>query len=121
SSRALIRSCPLWPRRQGGGDRRDRAFPPVRFFLQPFTPLRRQLVKFGPPVVFRFPPLRLEQSLTHQPEQGRIQRSLLDEQPLSGNLLDPGKNRVTMKRSERDGLENEQIQCARQQFGFLVH
>jgi hypothetical protein len=26
-----------------------------------------------------------------------------------------------MKRPERDCLEDEQIQCARQQFGFLAH
>src|SRR4029077_12291876 len=116
-----MRSCPLWPRREGGGDRRGRAFPPIRFFLQPFTALRRQLVKFHPPAVFRFPSRPPEQSLTHEPEQGGIQLSLLHEQPLSGNLLDAGKNRITMKRSERDGLKNEQIQCARQQFGLLVH
>ena len=52
---SLLRS-----RRQSCRNGRSRALPPVRFFPQPFTALRRKLVKFCPPVVFRFSPLRFE-------------------------------------------------------------
>src|SRR5258708_13040462 len=53
----------LRPGSQSGRNGRSRALPPVRFFPHPFTPFPRKLVKFCPPVLFRFPPPRLPQSL----------------------------------------------------------
>jgi len=82
-----------------------------RFLPAGVCALRRQLVKFRPAIVFRLPPLRLKQPLAHEPEQGRIQCSLLHEQPLTGNLARSWKDGVTMERPERDGLRISKSAC----------
>ena len=44
----------------------------------------------------------------------RVQRALLDFQSAGGNLLNAQQNAVTVQGTERDGLEDEQIERALQ-------
>src|SRR5205807_7300097 len=87
-------------RGEGRSDGRDQAVPSIGFLAETLAPLRREFVKFGPPIVLRFIPARFQKSLSHQTEQRRIKRSLLDEQRASGNLRDAQEDSVAMKRTD---------------------
>ena len=44
--------------------------------------------------------------------QGRVERSLLDAQLVLRHLLDSEQHGIAMKRPERNGLENQEIEGA---------
>jgi protein involved in polysaccharide export with SLBB domain len=48
--------------------------------------------------------------------QRRIQRTLLDLQRVAGQLLDTQQDSVAVQRSERDGLQDEEVERALQEF-----
>src|SRR5689334_21410381 len=96
-----------------GQRRRDRGGQPVPilcFTLEPFASGRGQLVVFRAPVVLRRAPLRLQQPLSHQPEQRGIERPLLDQQRLIRYLPDPQQHSIPVQRAQRHGFENEQVE-----------
>jgi hypothetical protein len=57
----------------------------------------------------------------HQPEQGGIERSLLDEQRLLGDLADAQENPIAMKGTERDCLQNKKIESSWKKLGLTGH
>ncbi|HXA03479.1 MAG TPA: hypothetical protein VNY30_01500, partial [Bryobacteraceae bacterium] len=59
--------------------------------------------------------------LTHQTEQCGVERSLLDEQRLIGDLPNTQKNPVAMKRTERDSFQNEEIESTWKKLGLAGH
>src|SRR3954452_730942 len=56
------------------------------FFAETLSASRGQLVVLGLSVVVRDAPLGIEQTLTLEPIQGRVQRTLLDLQRAAGHL-----------------------------------
>src|SRR5439155_19265414 len=86
--RSKLISYLLRSSRESRGNGGDQTVPSIGFLAQPLAPCRRELVKFGAPIVVRCPPLRLQQPLTHQTEQSGIKRALLDQQRLAGDLPD---------------------------------
>src|SRR5689334_22245100 len=120
-AQALWHSGFLRSGRKGRGNGGCEPVPAVRFFAQTPAAGCGQLVKLCPAIVFRFSPFRLEKTLPNEPKQSRIKRPLLHEQSLSGDLFNAGKHGVTVERAKRDRLQNQEIKCARQEFGFIAH
>jgi hypothetical protein len=56
-----------------------------------------------------------------EPIQGGVERALVDLQPVSGDLLDAQQNAVAVKRAQRDGFEDEEIERPLQQFRRARH
>src|SRR5215469_9286793 len=110
-----------WLRSQRGGHGTNQAGPTIGFFAQSLAAGGGELVELGPAVVFRGAPTGFEQPLTHQAEQRRIKCALFDEQRATGNLLDAQQNPVTVKRSERNSLENKEIESAGQNLRLVGH
>src|SRR5262245_22552239 len=55
------------------------------------------------------------------PVQGGIEGALLNLQLVARHLLDAQEDAVSVQRSERNGLEDQQVQRALQQFGGTGH
>src|SRR5688572_1440752 len=94
-------------RREHRRHRFHQPLPARRVFPQPPPPRRRQTVELRPPVVLRFAPRALDQTVMLQPVQRRIQRTLLYLQRAMRDLLDPQQHAVTVHVAERDSLQNE--------------
>src|ERR1700732_3520225 len=91
-------------RGQRGCNCRDQPFPAICFLSETLPAGRREFIEFCATIVVRRAPFGLKQSLAHQAEKSWIERSLLDQQRLAGNLADAEKNPVPMEGPERNGL-----------------
>src|SRR5207249_127712 len=80
---------------------------------------RGQPIELGFTIVIGFAPLTGNQTLVFQPVERWIQRSLLDLQLLTGDLLCAKQNPVAMQRAERDGFEDQHVQSALQQIDLF--
>src|SRR5712692_2514112 len=81
---------------------------------------RRERVKARAAVVLRGAPLPLHPSIEEQPLERRVQRALADLQHLVRRGPDVLGDAVAVHRTPDEGLEDQQIECARQQVGRLV-
>src|ERR1700679_3727297 len=86
--------------------------PVVRLFAQ--TPAARggEFVKLGPAIVLRSTPLRLQQPLTHQPKQPRIESTLLDQQRITGDLPDAQQNAAPVQRAQQNNPQTQKLSGA---------
>jgi len=94
--------------------------PVGQFFLEPPPAGGSQAVVLRLPLVFRLAPFGRNQALVLQPVQGGVQRSLLNLETITGDLLNPKEHAVAVKRAQRHRLENQQIERALQQLGRLA-
>jgi len=101
----------LRPGAESRGDCGDEAIPAVGFVAQTLAARSSELVELGAAVVVGCAPACFEKSPAHQAVQGGIERALFDKQGSTRNLLDTQKNTITMERAERNGLQNEEIEC----------
>src|SRR5262249_24911034 len=85
--------------REGGGHRGGEPPPVAGLLAQPFPAGGGQLVELRAAVVVGSAPVRVEQPLLHEAEEGRIERALFDQQPAAGNLLDPQQHAVAVQRA----------------------
>src|SRR5438270_8595858 len=85
--------------------------------VQLFAALRRQPVEASLTVVLGSAPLSLEPALNQHPVEGRIKRAVLNCDAVAGSLLDALDNGIAVKRSGRDGAQDQQVKRARQQIG----
>ncbi len=93
---------------------------PVRFLArQLLAALGRQFVKLSLPAVVGLAPLRCEPPSFFQAMQRRVQRALLHLQHFLGDLPDSLRNPVAVYRSELNNFQDQHIQRALQQVGFL--
>jgi hypothetical protein len=106
---------------ESGGDGGDEAIPAVGFLAQSRSPRGSKFVKLRAAVVVGGAPGCFEKILPDQPKQSGIESTLFDEQGLAGNLPNAQKNAVAMKRAERDGLQDEEIQGAGKKLSFDGH
>ena len=68
------------------------AVPAFGLLAQALAARGGEFVELGAAIVFRCAPACFQQSLPHQAEQCRIERSLLDQQRLPGDLPNAQKN-----------------------------
>ena len=61
-------------------------------------------------IVLGEPPLRLDPSALIETMQRRIQRPFADDEHFAGELLNPPRDRVPVRRPPRERLEHEQIE-----------
>src|SRR5262249_15338671 len=96
---------------QNPGNHLRHAVPVLRLALQPFSSCCRQPVIFRLPLILRFAPLARNPTLMFQPVQRRIERPLLDLQPVLRDLLDSQQHTIAMQRPERYRFEDQHVQC----------
>src|SRR5205807_6650181 len=96
-------------------------FQPSSSWRKAFPPGSRQLVEFRAAIVLRRVPVSLQQSLSHQSKQRRVERALFDQQRSVGNLFDAQQNTVAIERAQRDGFQNEQIESAGENLRAFSH
>ena len=53
--------------------------------------------------------------------KGRIECALFNREGSAGDLLDAQQDAVAVQAAERDGLEDQQIESALEEFGFPIH
>jgi hypothetical protein len=71
--------------------------------------------------VFSDFPTRFSAVPTGPGETVRDKPRLFDKHLFAENLFDSRKDRVTVKRSERHGFQNQEIQRAGKKFSFVTH
>ena len=98
--------------RERRADGRRQPVPAVGFFPQTLAARGGELIELGPAIVLRCAPARLQQPLPHQAKQAGIQRALLNQQRIAGDLPDAQKNAVAMQRPQRNRPQNQQIERA---------
>src|SRR5215468_3168996 len=99
-------------RRSGerGAHRVDELLPSRGLLAQSLASCGGQAVELGAAIVFGRAPFGVEQSLHLQAVQRWIERALFDIERAVGDLPDAQQHAVTVKRSERDGFEDQQIE-----------
>jgi hypothetical protein len=70
-------------------------------------------------VIFRDAPLCFDPAALFNPVKGGIQRALLDLKHILGKLMNSLPDAVAVHRSERQRLENQQIESALGEIRFL--
>ena len=74
-------------------------------------------VEPGAPVLLRRAPLRPDEAALLQPHQAGIERAHVEDECAVGNLLEPGGDRVAVRRAERDQRpQHHQVERAAQDF-----
>src|SRR4029079_8709049 len=66
-------------------------------------------------------PLRGDEPLRLEAVERGGQRALRDVDRFAGDLVDAEQDAVAMERLQRDGLQDQQVERARQQLGGLAH
>ena len=107
--------------REGGSDGCCKAVPTVGFFSQALAARGGQFIELGAAIVFRCAPARLQQALANQAKQAGIERALLDEQRIAGDLPDAQKDAVAVQRAERDRPQNQQIERSGKKLSLVGH
>src|SRR5690242_14911350 len=105
---------PLGAREYLGHCRCERR-PRRRFFSELLTSARRDPVVLSLPVVLGETPARFHEAALLEAVQGGIERAFLDAQRIVGHVLQPPRDAVTVRRSPRNGLEDEHIKRALQE------
>src|SRR5215469_1700297 len=111
----------LRPRAQNPFDHFRHAVPFFGFALQPALSRRGQVVVLRFPLVVRLAPLAPDPALILQAVQCRIERALLDFQPVLRNLLDTQQNSVSVQWPERDGFQDQHVERSLQKLQLPVH
>src|SRR5262245_62169397 len=81
----------------------------------------RQSIEARAPIVLGRAPVSGDPALFLEPLQRRIERTLLHLQDLVRELSNPLRDRPAMQRFERDRLEDEKVDGALDQVGWLPH
>jgi len=102
-------------------DGRCEPVPAFGFLAQAAAPGRGQGVIFGAAVVIADAPFGGDEVLVFQAVEGGIQGSLGNFQRVAGDLLDAQQHAVTVQRLQRDGFENQHVECSRQQVRGFAH
>src|SRR5215471_16901173 len=95
--------------------------PILSFLSQAFSSRSSEFVKLGAAIVLGCSPACFEKPLTDQTEQRGIERSLLNEERLPGDLADAQKNSVAMQGPHGNCLQDEEIECAGKKLGLICH
>src|SRR4051812_42792476 len=86
---------------------------PVRALALQLAPARAgQVVELGVASRLARLPLGLEPAAGFEPVQRGIERPLLDLQDVLRHLLEPLRDGVAVKRTERNDLQDEQVECS---------
>src|SRR5262249_41610607 len=109
----------LWNCREDDTDRLRQTLPVRDFVLEPVTARRCETVVLRFPVILRFSPLGGDETLMFETVQGGVQRSLLDLQRISRQLLNAQQDAVPVQGTEGNCLENQEVERALQQFDGL--
>ena len=56
-----------------------------------------------------------------EPVERGIEGALLNLQSVAGDLLDAEEHAIAVERAERDGFQDQEVECALQQFGGIAH
>src|SRR6266581_2854150 len=94
------------------GDRGGESAPAGFFPFELFAPEPRQLIKLRAAIVLRSSPARLDPAAAFQAMESGIERALLNEKNLTGNLVDTFGNRPAVLRFQGKRPEDQQIQRA---------
>src|SRR5262245_63318084 len=103
-----------------GVHRGGQPIPAVDGFAEPPAAGRGQPVVLGTPVVLGDPPLGGEQALMLEAMERRIQRVLFDPERPTRDLLDALQHAVAVLGVQREGLENQQIERAGEEFRLFA-
>ena len=91
------------------------------FALDLASPRARQLVKLSPPVRLRHAPCRPDPAPLLEPQQRRIQRSLVERQRAAGDLLNAlGEPEAVLRPHSLERAQHHQVERALQNIGFRV-
>src|ERR1051325_10163793 len=74
-------------------------------------------VVLGLPAGLRLAPFLLEQALSLEPMERRVQCTFLDHEHVGGTLPDPAADGIAVARSPGDGLEDQEIEGAGVEIG----
>src|SRR5262245_33773946 len=110
---------PLRAQRRVHGERGE--IPAFGVGLEALSTGGGERIELGLAVVVRRAPLAVDEALMLEPIEGGIERTLLDGERASGDLLDAQQHAVAMLRAERDGLEDQQIERAGQELRLCGH
>lgn len=110
----------LWRGAQDAGDYRDHAVPLGGFAVKPAFSGGGEPVEFRSAIIFRFAPLARNPALMFEPVKRRIERTLLNFQKISGDLLDAQQNAIAVQRAQRNGFEDQHFQRAAQQVNLFI-
>src|SRR5271165_1241833 len=102
-------------------NRRGQTFPLRGFQLQNLSSGRCQLIVFGPPIVLAVSPFRANPAILFELVQSWIQRALAYLENVAGHLPDALRNRPSVHRLKRDCFQNQQVECALHEIGWLAH
>jgi hypothetical protein len=110
-----------WSSAENARDEGGHAVPLVGFSAELAATGGGELVELCLAVVVGFAPLAGDEALVFKAVQGRIEGALLDGELVAGDLLDAEENTVAMKRTERDGLKDEHVECALHEVKLIRH
>src|SRR5262245_43132974 len=88
-------------------DRLDEPVPATRFADELFASDRGERIEACAPVVLRRAPRSLDPSAVLEALEGRVQRSMVDEQRVAGSLLDDARDSLAVMRPEGEGAQDE--------------
>src|SRR5262245_47406165 len=114
-------SVPLRTRLEGRRHRPDETVPAGRLLAQPAPPVGGEPVVARTPVVVGHPPFAVDQSLALEAREGGVERALLNRERLTRDLLNAQQHAVPVQWPERDRLEDQQIENARQEWSSVGH
>jgi hypothetical protein len=87
------------------------AIPLLSFSDETAATLRCKRVVTGTAVVLALTPLATKITIMFEAIERRIERTLLNDELFTRDLLDAEENSIAMKISKRDGLEDKEIEC----------
>jgi hypothetical protein len=93
-------------------NRRGKTFPIGFFFTEVFSTGGGKRIVFGAAIIFRFAPFGANPSLMLETMQRRIKSTLVHLQNVAGDLANSLGDGPAVHRTERDGLEDQQINSA---------
>jgi len=96
--------------RERGGDGACEAVPAQGFFAQALAAGGGERVELGAAIVLGGAPVCFQQPLADEAKESGVERALFDEQCVAGDLADAQEDAVSVKRTERDGAQDEQVE-----------
>src|SRR5271163_2116019 len=98
----------LWGKSRGNGG--GETIPPFGFLAQTLPASGGEFVELGAAIILGGAPTRLQQPLAYQAKQTRIERALLDQQGVAGDLPNAQQNAISVQGAERDRPQNQKIE-----------
>jgi hypothetical protein len=103
----------LWP--EHARNRLDESTPPVRFGRQLSSPCCGQGIESRPAVICRRAPCALDPPAVLEALECRIQRTVIDDERVTGALLDGASDTLAVLSAEEQDAQDEEIEGALQQ------